>query len=187
MKGEVVDMKILINYDLINALRNVNEPLSPFKVLRNEKYSYLKCYIPLYLGIDSIISPPSNIMSILFLQMAYAISFDCVLANLQHDHYKGDSKDNLLRLSNQLNDLNVKTNYELLSKSNYDGKVINLEFNKNKIPSLVETKYILVPSYDYKGDIKDTRITQEHELGTHEYVLSLGSKQKKYKVAYANL
>lgn len=34
-------MKLVINYDLIDAIRNVNEPISPFKIVRNRKYEYL--------------------------------------------------------------------------------------------------------------------------------------------------
>ena len=32
-------MKLVINYDFFNAVRNVNEPLTPMKIVRNdEKY-----------------------------------------------------------------------------------------------------------------------------------------------------
>ena len=35
-------MKLLINYDFFNAIRNVNEPLTPMKIVRNEiKYALI--------------------------------------------------------------------------------------------------------------------------------------------------
>lgn len=44
-------MKLIINYDL-DAIRNVNEPISPFKIVRNRKYEYLTFQFPLLAFFD---------------------------------------------------------------------------------------------------------------------------------------
>lgn len=44
-------MKLIINYDLIDAIRNVNEPLTPFKVVRNHKVDILTLYLPFFFDI----------------------------------------------------------------------------------------------------------------------------------------
>lgn len=52
-------------------------------------------------------------------------------------------------------------------------KKYKVELNKQQLPHLKEETYILVPSYTFNGDIKDTSILQEHRIESKEYVLSL--------------
>ncbi len=51
----------------------------------------------------------------------------------------------------------------------------------------MEKKYILVPTYDYLGEIQSTSILQEHVVGSKIYVLSLGSEAKEYRFAYSGV
>ena len=47
-------MKLLINYDFFNAVRNGNENTHPLKVIRNEKKKYAIMF-PIYLSISLMV------------------------------------------------------------------------------------------------------------------------------------
>ena len=88
-------------------------------------------------------------------------------------------KNNLKKLVSKLNDINIATDYDLLKQSELYERKYKIEFNESKIPIIMENKYVLVPSYNYKGDVKDTSILQEHFVGSKDYILSVGSPSKK--------
>ena len=116
----------------------------------------------------------------------FELGFELGLYKMIGDHYKEDSSNNLKRLVSILKELNVDTTYELLKKSECYHKIYNLKLNEKKIPQIIESKYILLPSYDYKGDITNTSLLQEHVVGSKTYVLSLGKPSKKVvKFAYS--
>ena len=182
-------MKLVIYYDFINALRNVNEPLNAFKVVRNEKNVYIKKTLPFFLGVDTIVTlgNPERIpivLSLQYLSLLGVLSLGMYKNKDLKDFYKDRSRNDLINLTSQLKDLNINTDYDLLSKSTLDGKVSKICLNESKMPIIKENKYILVPSYQYDGSIKDVSIEQEHIYGNKEYVLSIGSKQKELKPAY---
>lgn len=182
-------MKLLINYDLINAVKNVNEPLTLFKIVRNEKNKYYKDVLPSFLMLDTLICMKNieRIPIILLAQYATSSAIIYSAAKAQDDQYKHNSRNSLIKLTNKLKDLNIDTEYNLLSKSTLDGKVINLSLNEKKLPVLTEKKYILVPAYQYDGRVKEVSVEQEHVIGSNEYVLSLGSKQRKLKPVYSSI
>ena len=99
----------------------------------------------------------------------------------EYDPYKDLSSKNLKRLAIELKDLYVNTDYNSLLKSELVTKKYKIQINKENILSVFENKYILVPTYDFNGNVKTTSILQEHEIGTSEYVLSIGSPKKKLK------
>ena len=103
------------------------------------------------------------------------------------DRYAIDATSRLNTLVSQLNDLNVNTDYDLLLQSEHYETKYKIKLNEKKLPYLLESKYIMVPTYSYSGEIKDTSILQEHVVGSKEYVLSLGSPQKKLKLAYSGI
>lgn len=82
-------------------------------------------------------------------------------------------------LISQMNSLEFNTNFNLLLNSQIYEKKYNIKFNENKLPSLLQQKYILIPTYDYKGEIKKTSFVQEHVVGSKEYILSLGTPSRK--------
>ena len=81
--------------------------------------------------------------------------------------------------------MNIDTSFDLIKESSCESKIYNIKFNKKKIPQLIECKYILVPSYNYQGDVVETGIMQEHVVGSSLYTLLHGSPQKKLKLAYS--
>ncbi len=182
-------MKIITNYDLINSVKNINEPLSPLKVVRNNKARWAKFNLPLYATINYLFQ--RNIpgtLGILGLQFGLLITADFMVNHsLGIDKYKNASDKDIKELVIKLQELNVETNYDLIKKSQLDGKKYDVRLNEHKLPELVESKYILVPSYNYQGEIKTTNLKQEHVVGSKNYVLSIGSMQRQKQLAYANV
>ena len=179
-------MKIVVNYDFWNALKNQNEPITPFTVIRNNKDVYLFYYPLIYFGYNTTYLTPTKAASFAPIQVAMMSLAECMINNIwDKDYYKEKSTPQLQGLVNKLRAIDVETDFELIKKTTLDGRVYNLHLNEKKIPQLVESKYLLVPSYSYSGNIKDTSIVQEHVIGSDKYVLSHGSKVKKKVLKYA--
>ena len=133
-------MKIMINYDLINAIRNVNEELVPFKIVRNRKNDYLS-FLPIYTLLnlcngDSLL----EMIGTLGLQYGMVLSIDMVLFALYKnmvgdDFYTKKSSDDLKKLVGQLDALNISTSYDLLLKSEVYEK--NIKWN------LINSSYLI--------------------------------------------
>lgn len=186
-------MKLIINYDLITAICNVVEPVTPLKVIRNKKVDYLTFNIPLFSAINMLNEPNSlgEFLGTLGLQMGIVIAchtgLDLLCSQIVGvDQYAYKSTKDLKKLVGQLEALQVSTTYDLLLESEVYEKKYKVEINKKQLPYIAESKYILVPSYTYNGDKKDTSLLQEHVVGSKEYVLSLGSPKKVYKPVYSN-
>lgn len=182
-------MKLIVNHDLLNSAKNIKEPLTPFKVIRNNKARWAKFNLPLYTAVNYLVNRnvPTTI-GVLGLQFGLLITADIFVNHaLGIDKYKDESERNLKQLAQQLSDLNIDTNYELLLKSELDDKDYKVRLNEHKLPELVETKYLLVPSYNYDGEVKASHIEQEHVVGSKKYILSIGSKQRQKQLAYANV
>lgn len=180
-------MKLVINYDFFNAVRNVNEPYGPLKVIRNEKNKYMM-RLPIWSLLNyTVFQNMQDTIGALMVQYMLVMGSDLLVDKvLGIDSYATKSMNDLKKLVVKLNDINVKTDCELLCQSELYERNYKFSFNESKIPFLMEEKYILVPSYSYSGEIIDTSILQEHEIGTNEYMLSVGEPQKKYKLVMAN-
>lgn len=179
-------MKLVINYDLINSVKNINEPLTPFKIIRNEKRVWAKFNLPFYSMIDFCFTRDLKlIVEMLIAQFSVATLTELFLQSfIKVDKYKDKSEYDLKKLLSKLQDINVDTEYDLLKESKLDSKNYNIKLN-NKMPQLIESKYILVPSYSYNGEIKDKNILQEHIVGSNNYYLSVGSPNKKKSLVLA--
>ena len=180
-------MKLMINYDFFNAIRNVNEPFGPLKIIRNEKVKY-SAFFPIWYLIGNMFNEDfqSNMLSICF-SYGIVMSMDLLTGSiLKFDKYENISSMNLKKLVPRLADINIKTDYELLRQSELYQKQYKVELDENKIPFLMENKYILVPTYSYSGEIVDTSILQEHEIGTKTYTLSMGEPEKRYRAVMSH-
>ena len=181
-------MKLIVNYDLLNSTKNVKDPLSPMKVIRNNKSRWAKFNLPLYTAVNYLINRNIPItIGVLGLQFGLLITSDLLIYKAYGDKYKEVSERDLKKLAQQLKELNIDTSYDLLLKSELDDKDYKIRLNEHKLPELVESKYILVPSYNYDGEIKVSHIEQEHVVGSKKYILSIGSKQRQKQLAYANV
>ena len=172
-------MKIKVNFDLINAIMNVNEDFNAFKVIRNNKKKWATIYLPFYLIVDiALLSKVASIPLCLLIQFGYLTAGEVYYEHIYNrDIYKEESIDNLRKLVGLLNNIYLETSYDLLLQSELYDKKYKIELNDN-FPNLKEEKFILVPTYDYNGNTKKTSILQEHFIGTDDYILSLGSPKK---------
>ena len=186
-------MKILINYDFVEALRDVNEPFGPMKIMRNDIYKHLKIDYPFWLLLDTIYLTSSQsqdikvIPGMIATQIILCESLHIALPYASYkkdkkDIYKIESEERLKKLVRSFNDNYISTDYDLLLKSEYYEHITKLEINENKLPFINSKKYILVPTYTCSGIIEETSIEQEHILGTKEYSLSIGTPSKVRKL-----
>lgn len=90
----------------------------------------------------------------------------------------------IIMLSLRLESIRVSTDAELLMESTEYHREYKLVLNENKLPQILQSKYIMIPTFD-DGQIKDESIVQEHIIGSKEYVLSKGSPVKQYKLSFA--
>ena len=183
-------MNIIIDYDFLNAVCDIKEGFTPIKVYRNNKSTWLKFNIPVlvlfeYLIVKSDILkylPSAIITHFIFVFLIELMTYKGI-----GDHYKTLSLERLLRLIPRLEQAEILTSLALIKSSKCYNKVYNLHLNTKKLPEILESKYILVPTYEKDGTIKDTSILQEHVVGSKVYKLSLGKPVKELKVAYVNL
>ena len=181
-------MKILNDYDLINTVKNVDKPFSVFKLVRNNKARWLKLNIPIYAAIDFAIKReiPGTI-ELVAMQLGFVAVFETISYYvLNTDPFYTKSDRDMKILVEKLKAINVETDYDLLKKTTLDTKKYNIRINEKKLPEIIESKYILVPSYNYNGEVKETHMIQEHVVGSHQYILSVGSKQKVLKPVFAS-
>ena len=181
-------MKLVINYDFIDKIKDVNENYGVMKIVRNRKRYLVFHLTPLCIVVDL----PIYLMgkeSALIVFVSQAISYFMIeyMAYKQvGDFYKEEAINKIKQLVTLLKDINVDTSYDLLLKSEVYEKKYKIHLNEDKIPEIIESKYILVPTYDFNGKIRDTSILEEHVVGSNNYILSLRSPEKKLKLIYAN-
>ena len=182
-------MKLVINYDFINAVLNVNEKITPFKLIRNNKKLYLMYYLPFFMiGNLSINKNASLILKELIIEYGFVVGSELFASLITGvDIYKNKSIRDLKNLVYDLNDLFVKTDYDLLLNSELYKRKYKINVNKEELFNIMEQKYILVPIYDFNNNIKKTSILQEHIIGTNDYVLSIGSPKKELKPVYSSI
>lgn len=192
-------MKIEINYDLIEKIQQAK---GEAKLQRSFKQALrtdgMTTYIPTVIslntifGITGIITPDVAIKNLITLGvlpiliiMAAVPAIEKITYKITGETMEESAKKELNDLSLQLNSQFVKTSVDLLLDSREYHKKHKLILNKKGLPCIMQNKYIMVPTYD-DGDIKETSILQEHEIGSKKYVLSLGSPQKakQFKLAY---
>ena len=182
-------MKLVINYDFFNAILDVNEGFTPMKIVRNNKKIIAYFSLPTWFTMDYLVSRSIpitlRIMLIQFLGIYMGGEYSLRLV-LGKDWYKEKSIERLKLLVLKLKDLYINTDYDLLLESSLQERKYKVHLNESKIPEMIEHKYILVPTYDFNGNVKNTSIDQEHIVGTNNYVLSIGSPKKELKLAYSN-
>lgn len=180
-------MKLVINYDFMEAVCNAREPFNTFKVVRNNKKKWMVVDLPLFVAFtfiapDRIVGNAILISSYIVLDVASHMMAHSIV---KEDAYYEEASYQLRNLVSQFGNLNISTDYELLLQSELYKKDRKLELKKN--PHILESKYIMVPTYNFNGDVKDTSILQEHVVGSREYVLSLGTPKKALQPAYSSI
>ncbi len=179
-------MKLVINYDLINEIKNASEPYGTMKIVRTYKKYWIGFGIPIGIigsipsALDKSFLPVS--LSMISFNIVISLLYDYIMYNEVGDFHKKEAKERLLKLVSLLRENNINTDYDLLLKSDMYYKKYNIRLNEDKLVEVLESKYILIPTYNYNMKVTDTSILQEHVVGSSEYVLSLGSPEKKLKL-----
>ncbi|MGE5455930.1 MAG: hypothetical protein ACM3O4_02320 [Ignavibacteriales bacterium] len=181
-------MKIVINYDLLEKINSANGHLNLQRIMLNELKAQA-LFIGIFTGIDMISPTKDGIhwganLAACSTWFALRAIMTVMVEHKFKDRIELLAYMELAKLSLKLNDLNVKTSPDLLKKSELSTTEYKF-VNENFRPIIQQNKYILVPTYDGLGGIKDTSILQEHEIGSKQYVLSIGSPSRIFKLAYA--
>ncbi len=183
-------MNIVINYDFIKAIKDANDGFTLQKIVRNNKNIWLSINLPLISLMEYLINKDEVMKYLprdLLLNMLICLEIDLFTYLINGDRYKKRADNRLDYLTSMLEELNIKTSPNLLKKSVCYHTINNLKINENRLPQIIESKYILVPCYDYKNDIKETSLVQEHTVGSKKYILSIGSINKVLNKSYSTI
>ena len=181
-------MKIVINYDFFNAILDANEGLTPMKIVRNNKKTLAILSSSFFIFDYAIIRniPKSLFLTILQSSSFFVGHYYCSRFG-KFDIYKDSAKQRLSGLVSEFKNQFINTDLDLLLQAEPSEKKYKIHLNELKFPELMQYKYVLVPTYDFNGNIKNIMIEQEHVIGTDEYVLSLGSPKKELKFAFSKI
>jgi hypothetical protein len=183
-------MKLVINYDLITRIQDAKDNLGISTALQ-KNLKKVSPWFGVYTLINvstgqplhrSIASAGVSATMLFTVWTAMDITKNKMIGNID----KIRALNDLRRLSIKLNDLKVKTSAELILESEEYARKYKVKVNEQKLPYILQEKYIMVPTYD-NGDIKETSILQEHIIGSKVYVLSLGSPTKAFKPVFAGI
>jgi len=176
-------MKIEINYDLLDKIREANTGLSlnktaKFILLRTSIQTTICMIIDMiyYAKIQNLLK---DLTFSFLIQGVMTITTDLILSKIN----KSIASYDLKHLLNLLKVINIDTTYELLLDAYKYKTDYKVRFNNDKIPVLEEKKYIMVPVYE-NGDCKEVSIVQEHIVGTRKYHLSYGKPNKVLKLVF---
>ena len=180
-------MNIIINYDFWEHILDAKEELTPFKIIRNNKRKWARFQFPLYTLVDAVVTGDLRAtilcLTIQFGGLIGVEYFAC--KSFDDDAYAKIAKKDLTSLAQKMNDNYVKTSYPLLLDSEYYDRQFKIHFNESKLPEMVEKKYVLVPTYGLDGNINTISIVQNHVVGSKEYVLTVGTPDRKLKPSLA--
>jgi len=184
-------MKLIINYDFIEAVYNARDEFSLSKSFHNNLPSNI-WFVPFAVAISSINGNDISTTAMLTTMGFSLISSADILTDAVFYKIKGDdiytikASRQLKELVPKLEDLNIRTDYDSLLQSELYEKKYKIDINEGMLPRLMEEKYVLVPGRYFRGDMEDISVLQEHVIGSKKYVLSLGSPSKKKSLKLAN-
>ena len=178
----------MVNYDLIEKIKDTNEDFK-FRLLR-KTFKKARNYYPFWFLVNIALSGKIDncLKDATFCAAVYiglSLTLDSLANKIVGDIDKEKAIRDLKLLSRLLSCINVNTSFELLQESKEYEKKHTVKLSENKVPYILQEKYIMVPTYN-DSDIKDVSVLQQHVIGTNKYALSIGSPTKVYKLAFAN-
>lgn len=172
MRG-CANLKIVINYDLIDKIKESQSGISLKKTINKIAFNSLVVYL---ITLPNAHSKLVSLTSAIFVQTIY---FSTV--SLGYASYNREFAIKQLKiLSQDLATLNISTNDELLQNSYVYKTNYNCQSNDKILPQLTQKKYIMIPC---NGEY-EVSLVQEHIIGSHEYFLSAGEPEKQLKLAF---
>ena len=164
-------MKIVVNYDLLDKIKESKTGLSVNRVRRD---------VLRYTTINMAIETPFNVsqgadLNHYILDLFCFMSVHCIsqlniwlfFSNL----LKNKAQQDLNVLASQLQDIFVRTDKELLQDAYKYKTEFELDCESSKIPNILQKKYIMVPVHN-DWDNNERSLVQEHIIGSKEYFLS---------------
>ena len=168
-------MKIRINYDLLDKIREQNTGFSVIRT-RRDNLRYTIVFLPIDLLIASgdvkqVVA--TALVRLIWNSIMFPLVEKCVFPGFNKNRATMQLKELAILLKEQY----VNTDYELLQEA-YEYET-NYKFilDDDKIPRLKQEKYIMVPVVDRDGE-KEVSLVQEHLIGSNDYELSYGSPSK---------
>lgn len=178
-------MKIKTSYDLLKEIEHSKEGIKGSErfenALKNSIFSIGNLILLIYNIVDLVRNEEvkSNLIFIATVIGEYSLGYGII--NLISKKYKyqdmKEAPDELQRLVKQLYNLEVRTDLELLKKSNLNQTNYKIVFTDGniKVPRLKQYKYINIP---LSNGYEET-ILQEHVFGDDDYDLSVKTPVKK--------
>jgi len=182
-------MKLHINYDFFEAVRNVREQFGPLTLIRNNKQTFFLAVPTCGIMEASVGFPPAVVWAATMTHFGVCLLYDYIDNykfmkdnHIEFDQYTYFSAQKLVSLTRELEEINVKTEAEFLLDAELYHETHRFILTDTKIPSIQHNQYIMIPGYNnYNGEEIDISLLQEHILGTKDYTLSVGEPEKKYK------
>ena len=186
-------MKLVTDFDLYNAIRDINEPMN---LIREYRHTPQLFYAGMGIYGITRLSQGANALELLSnIALGEFIGQEILLITKKKlkkkdpdyvDDYTKEARERLKRLLVMLKEINVSTDYDMLLKSELYERHFKFESNENGIIPVKEEKFIYVPSYGFDGKEKETSILQEHNIGSSNYILSVAEPEKKYRRVLVN-
>lgn len=170
-------MKIVVNYDLLTRIEEANGCFKIYKQMKAKFHVVAFTYILVNAFIS--ISRPLSWADLTISGIGALLgTFTGTRKNIKRYGFRKQliAIRDLCKLIDELKNHGIDTSYELLILSEEINKSLNLK-------ELKEDKYIEIPTNAIYGNSK-VSIHQEHYIGSKVYTLSIGSPQKKLKLAY---
>ena len=187
IKGDFY-MKIKVNYDLIDKIKQSQKSITLSKTA-SKNFKYGIYMFSIYTILDLMLSENKDSNVLLAASIGASAFYllktlvDEMMNKCLKEKQKQDALIDLIFLTRKLKKINIDTSPELLIDSKIQSVEYKINLNEEKIPNLLQNKYILIPTYN-DGEIKEKYVLQEHVIGSKEYTLSSGYPQKVLKLAH---
>lgn len=165
-------MKLVINYDLINEINNANTGIN-IKRISAKMGIYMGTLLTLNIAaaLAGSETAPTNITFgivngiIIFGGSEFALK----------EFTKKAAEKRLRTLAPSLSKINIYTDLESLKSA----RLYKTQYKivKDEKPSIMQTKFIMLPTTNTLN-ADEISLQQEHNLGSKEYVLSIGEPKK---------
>lgn len=178
-------MKIKINYDLMEKIKESKNGVRLDKIVKEEVISFggsLVILTPLYV----IISSKATLLSISSLVLWDALSggLNYYFAKKRKNEKELSATKDLFYFTNQLSKLELKTTTELLKESEVIKTNYKIHFeDDSKMPKLKQEKYIKIKLCNGYTET----LLQEHNVGADDYEISVNEpvKRKAFRLSHA--
>lgn len=172
-------MKIMINYDLIDKVREAKTGFSlhRFTMLMGFMNGLAMPVVILgaELGNEPVVDTLNTIFRMLFISGSQSL--------INSSFGKHSAIEKLRQLSIELNKICIETDSEMLKGTYQYNTEYNVDFESFP-PKIIQNKYMMVPVHNDWGN-NERSVKQEHAIGTRNYALSYGEPEKKKNYSYA--